>query len=62
MVNTEGEKSMYMNRFLTGAVIGGALGVLGAAYALATREQKKEVMNCSKRLMDRTNDTIHKLI
>ncbi|MGL6173295.1 MAG: hypothetical protein ACRC1P_01615 [Cellulosilyticaceae bacterium] len=49
---------MYMNRFVTGAVVGGTLGVLGAAYVLATNSQKKELVKKGRQMIDMTN---HKL-
>lgn len=58
----EGEKSMFMNRFLTGTVIGGALGALGAIYVLSSNVQRKQVFRRGKRLIDMTNHKIKEMI
>lgn len=53
---------MFMNRFLTGAVIGGTLGALGVAYALSSNMQRKKAFNRGKQLIDMTNHRIHEMI
>lgn len=53
---------MFMNRFLTGAVIGGTLGALGVAYALSNSMQKKQLLNRGKQLIDVTNHKIHEMM
>lgn len=58
----EGENAMFMNRFLTGAVIGGTLGALGVAYALSSNMQRKKAFNRGKQLIDMTNHRIHEMI
>ena len=49
---------MYMNRFITGAIVGGAVGVLGATYALTSNNEKKMMAKRGRKLIDMTN---HKL-
>lgn len=49
---------MYMNKFITGAVIGGAIGVIGTTYALATNSQKRSMVKQSKRFIDMANNRV----
>lgn len=42
---------MYMNKFITGAVVGSTLGALGAMYVLSSEREKKALMKKEKRFV-----------
>ncbi|MHC1747610.1 MAG: hypothetical protein AB9856_04365 [Cellulosilyticaceae bacterium] len=42
---------MYMNKFITGAVVGGTIGAIGAMYALTSEKEKKMLMRREKDLV-----------
>lgn len=52
---------MYMNKFITGAVIGSALSAAGVAYALTSNRDKKLLMKRGKRMMNKVADRMYDL-
>lgn len=52
---------MYMNKFITGAVIGGTLSAAGVAYALTSNREKKMLMKRGKKMFNKVTDRMYDL-
>ncbi len=53
---------MDLGRFMTGALIGGTIGMAGAAYLMASDREKKKLMRQSRQMFNKASRTMQHMI